>query len=210
MVAAFTKSLEVFACGPYAGSGHVRSALVDGADLEPHTRCDHLWDELQLGKHLEPRDAVPRHTAAPPPVPEKQEAAVDSQLDVVVVVGASQGAPYCTEERGPGAFGESPNYKCQSVSVVVAQACTQRCAVGVPCLGHCDGDLGWRWGVCRGWGGGGYCASGRGGQATLLLQELEQSGSPVDLRLARGCGCALGAVGGACAGWGQGYWAQCH
>ena len=147
VVAAFTKSLEVFARCPYAGSGHVRTALVDGADLQPHTGCDHLRDELQLGQHLEPRDGVPRQRAAPSPVPEKQEAAVDSQLDVVVAVGALQGASYRTEVRGPGAFGESPDCKCQCVTVVVAQPCTQRCSVGIPCLGHCDGDLGWRGGL---------------------------------------------------------------
>ena len=75
-------------------------------------------------------------------MPEKQEAAVDSQLDVVVAVGALQGASYCTEVHGRGAFGESPDCECQCVTVVVAQACTQHCAVGVPCLGHCDGNLG--------------------------------------------------------------------
>ena len=148
-----TKSLEVFACCPYAGSGHVRGALVDGADLQPYIGCNHLWDELQLGRHLEPRDSVPRHRAALSPVPEKQEAAVDSQLDVVVVVGALPGASYCTEVRGPGAFGESPDCKCQCITMVVAQACTQHCTVGVPCLGHSDGDLGWRGGLCGGWGG---------------------------------------------------------
>ena len=155
VVAAFTKALEVFACCPYAGPSHVRSAFVHGADFQPHTGCDHLWDELQLGQHLEPRDGVPRHRAASPSVPEKQEAAVDSQPDVVVAVGALQGASYCTEVHGPGACGESPDCKCQCVTVVVAQACPQRCAVCVPCLGHCDGDLGWRGGLCGGWGGGG-------------------------------------------------------
>ena len=124
VVAAPTKPFEVFSCGPYARSGQVRSALVDGPDLQPHPLCDHFWDELQLGQHLEPRDGVARHRAAPPSVSQEQEAAVDSHLDVVVVVGASQGAAYCTEVCGSGAFGERSDRERQCVGVVVAQACT--------------------------------------------------------------------------------------
>ena len=79
------------------------------------------------------------------------------RLDVVVVFCASQGAADCTKVCGSGAFGERSDRERQCIVVVVAQACTQCCAVGVPCLGHCDDD----WGLCRGLGGGGVCASGK-------------------------------------------------